>query len=291
MLHNLYKLKSNLNKKNQVIFNFSTNKEFFMSFKMDNKFEKNPLSETVDYMSGFKKFQNWDIKTTEQYWKLGMEFINHRYGINTKSLEFNTKTGTSFINIDDNGNCNQTETITEKTNAIIMPMTFTGCNNYRLEHTNFDKFDPNNKPIAHLSEFFMTFLQDVNLRGTYAKNNGFLREMGGDIFGGGIAFGRYVIEGKNGEKYHFDMRSHIPSRRWPGSNNSSHFTSRFQINSLNGIGTGQGEFYIIYPQGENRINYPWYLRNNWWFNKCNSYPELTEWDNIPGNISKIKPNI
>lgn len=61
----------------------------------------------------------------------------------------------------------------------------------------------------------MTFLNDVTLRGTYGNTNGFIKETGGGIFGGGIAFGRYVIQGVNGEKYHFDMRSYIPSRRWP----------------------------------------------------------------------------
>lgn len=139
--------------------NYSNNKEIFMSFKMDNKFNTNPLSDTTDLLSGFKKFQGWDLSTTEKYWRLGLNYIDHRYGLNSKSLKFNTQTGISYLNIDNNGLCNQTDTITEKTNAILMPMTFTGCNNYKLEHTNSDKFDSNNKPIAHLSEFFYDFFK------------------------------------------------------------------------------------------------------------------------------------
>lgn len=278
-----------------------------IELKVDDRLSTDPIPAGTAGMAGWKDFLGWDSATTERYWRLGLEYVRCRFGIDATQATFDPILGLTFLTVAPDGTTVQTPAVTPQTNLVISPVTFTGSGTYRVVNSTACAIQPkgNAKPLVRLVEFILTFTGNIFLGGTWgaeASVTGRFEEVipSGQTLGGGVAFGRYTICGKNGKDYYFDMRSWIPSKRWPSVTNTFYYTERFQINPLDREafgGPGLGTLTIIYPaagvqEPDGSLVFPWYVRNDWWFGPLASYPEIVDWDATcpAGNISTVLSN-
>lgn len=274
-----------------------------IELKVDDQLPTDPIPGGAAAMAGFTDILGFDSPTTEAYWRAGLEYVKYRFGIDATGAAFDPVTGTTFLTVAPDGSSVQTPGPTASTNVVISPVTFTGSGTYRCVHSDSSSIvtTPGCRPAARLAEFILTFINDVTLSGTYgaeASVTGSILEPipPGQTVGGGVAFGRYAIRGYDGKDKFFDMRSWVPSRRWPSGSDHFYYTERFQINPLDRgefVGPGFGTLTIVYPSGpvqtpEGTV-FPWYVRNDWWLGPCVSYPFLSDWDGQAGNTSLILP--
>ena len=281
---------------------YTSDRGTFIELKVDDNLPTNPTPSGIPAMAGWKEFLGWDSDTTEQYWRTGLEYIKSRFGIDATSATFDPIYGLTFLTVLPNGQTIVTPGPDPSNNCVISPITYTGSGTYRVVNSTAPVIQPkgNKKPLVRLVEFILTFTGTIYLGGTWgasASTTGIFTYplLQGQTLGGGVAFGRYTICGVDGKDYYFDMRSWIPSNRWPSVTNTYYYTERFQLNPLDRKafgGSGFGTLTIIYPangvtEPDGSVVYPWYVRNDWWFGPVVSYPEQVDWDSQPGNISLI----
>lgn len=274
-----------------------------VELKVDDLLATDPVEVSL---SGFTEYLGFDQPggpTTEQYWRLGLEYVQARFGIITTNITFNPG-GFAFLTVANDGTVTQTVSPGVNTNVIISPITFTGSGTYRcVEDTSKTIYTkPWCRPFVRLTEFVLTFIAPVSLGGDYGEQA--TGTPGGrvTVSSGGLAFGRYVIRGKDGVDRYFDMRSWIPNIAFPAGGDVSYFSERFQINPVGQQafeefgGSGIGTLTIVSPTGPittpDGPRYQWYIRNDWWFGPIVSWPFLTcdnNWSTYPGNLSSILP--
>lgn len=272
-----------------------------VELKVDDLLVADPVVISLSGFTDYLGFNQPGGPTTEQYWRLGLDYIEARFGIDTSGITFEPTAGFAFLTVANNGSVVQTPFPDVTTNVIISPITFLGS--YRCvedtSHTIYTK--PWCRPWVRLVEFVLTFIQPVSLGGAYgAEATG---TPGGrvTVSSGGLAFGRYVIRGKDGVDRYFDMRTWIPNTSFPAGGAVSYFSERFQINPVGSEaleefgGSGIGTLTIVSPTTDGVIitpdgpRYPWYIRNDWWFGPILSWGNLNDWNAYPGNTSSILP--
>jgi hypothetical protein len=274
-----------------------------IELKVDDLLTSNPVpvAGSPDSLRGFVDYLGFDQPggpTTEQYWRLGLDYIQARFGIQTSGITYNPTTGIAFLTIAPDGSVVQTPGFEMGTNAIITPLTF-GTSTYRCNECTNDVIytKPWCRPGVRLVEFVLSFLGEVSLGGEYGTEA--TGTPGGrvTVTSGGVAFGRYVIRGKDGVDRYFDMRSWLPNIAFPSGGAVSYFSERFQINPVVDPdefgGSGIGTLTIVSPTAPidtpDGPRYPWYIRNDWWFGPIYSWPNLNDWTAYPGNTSSIQP--
>lgn len=280
--------------------NYTPGKGSRVELKIDDLLVTNPVptAGTPAALAGFADYLGFDTATTEAYWRLGLDYIDCRFGIDTTNVVYDQTTGIAFLTVLPDGTAVQTPFPDAGTNVIITPLTFTGSGAYRCVEDTSDTIytKPWCRPFVRLAEFVVTFIGEVNLRGTYAQDATGEPDGVVTVSSGGVAFGRYVIRGKDGYDRYFDMRSWIPNKAEPSGGEISYFTERFQIHPLDPDefgGSGIGTLTIIAPTGAvdtpDGPRYRWYIRNDWWFGPIESWPQVVDWDSQCGNLSTILP--